>query len=176
MVCPRSPFWVYCSTFFYINDIFKSSGKLNPVMFADRIILSFRHKRRWPFFDMNCELNKISLWFKVNKFWLNLTKTKYPFLKMNNIAIEREDVSKFLGVLIDENLSWKQHISNHYFMTWNIFQINLFYIIYFVFKCKEEIVLPIFHSLFTPKTENKYNIRSRGKVAEPFYRKKTYPV
>ena len=36
---------------------------------------------------------------------------------MNNIAIEREDVSKFLGVLIDENLSWKQHISNHYFMT-----------------------------------------------------------
>ena len=29
------------------------------------------------FSDMNCELNKISLWFKANKLLLNLTKTKY---------------------------------------------------------------------------------------------------
>ena len=35
-----------------------------------------------------------------------------PFLKMDNIFIERENVTKFLGVLIDENLSWKQHINN----------------------------------------------------------------
>ena len=31
---------------------------------------------------------------------------------MGNIVIERENITKFLGVLIDENLSWKQHI-NH---------------------------------------------------------------
>ena len=31
---------------------------------------------------------------------------------MDNIDIERENVTKFLGVLIDENLSWKQHINN----------------------------------------------------------------
>ena len=31
---------------------------------------------------------------------------------MDNIFIERENVTKFLGVLIDENLSWKQHINN----------------------------------------------------------------
>ena len=30
----------------------------------------------------------------------------------NNIVIERENVTKFLGALIDENLSWKQHINN----------------------------------------------------------------
>ena len=41
-----------------------------------------------------------------------------------------------------------------------------------MFKCKEKIAFPIFHSLFTPKPENKYNIRSRGKLTEPFYRKK----
>ena len=29
------------------------------------------------FSDMNCELNKISLWFKANKLLLNFTKTKY---------------------------------------------------------------------------------------------------
>ena len=80
------------------------------------------------FSDMNCELNKISLWFKANKLLLNLTKTKYslfhpaskkmvlkeplPFLIMDNIVIERENVTKFLGVLIDENLSWKQYIND----------------------------------------------------------------
>ena len=79
------------------------------------------------FSDMECELNKISLWFKASKLLLNLTKTKHslfhpaskkiflgeplPFFKMDNIVIEREKVTKFLGVHIDENLSWKQHIT-----------------------------------------------------------------
>ena len=80
--------------------------------------------------DMNCQLNKISLWFKANKLSLNLAKTKYslflpvpkkrkrflreplPLLKMDNIAIERENVTKFLGVLIDENFSRKQHVND----------------------------------------------------------------
>ena len=31
---------------------------------------------------------------------------------MNNIAIETENVTKFLDILIDENLSRKQHISD----------------------------------------------------------------
>ena len=31
---------------------------------------------------------------------------------MDNIAIERENVTKLLGTLIDENLSWKQHIND----------------------------------------------------------------
>ena len=80
------------------------------------------------FSDVNCELTEISLWFKTNKLSLNLTKTIYslfhppskkrflretlPFLKVDNIAIERENVTNILGVLIDENLSWKQHIND----------------------------------------------------------------
>ena len=169
---------------------------------------------------------------------------------MDTAAIDRENVTKFqfLGILIDENLSWKQHINDVstkisksigilyqsrevvkqpllkqlYFSfihchlnyaniawastyksnlegiycyqkhaariinfkdkfthaqplfqdkkAWNIFQINLFHIIYFMFKCKEKIVPPIFHSLFTPKPEKKYNkFQSRGKLTEPFY-------
>ena len=54
----------------------------------------------------------------------------------------------------------------------NIFQINLFRIIYFTFKFKVKIAPPIFHSLFMPGPENKYNIRSREKLTEPLYRKK----
>ena len=48
----------------------------------------------------------------------------------------------------------------------NIFQINLFHIICFMFKCKEKITPTVFDSLFTPKPENKYNIRSRGKLTQ----------
>ena len=39
------------------------------------------------FSDMNCELNKISLWFKANKLSLNLAKTKYSYF----IQPQRED-------------------------------------------------------------------------------------
>ena len=31
---------------------------------------------------------------------------------MDNIATERENITKFLGTLIDENLSQKQHIND----------------------------------------------------------------
>ena len=53
-----------------------------------------------------------------------------------------------------------------------IFQINLFHIILFMFKCKKKIAPPIFPNLFTPILENKYNNPSTGKLTKPFYRKK----
>ena len=75
---------------------------------------------------MNAELCKISEWFKANKLSLNVSKTKWelfhpsakkisipnilPDLFIDNVKIERETVTKFLGVLIDENLNWKSHI------------------------------------------------------------------
>ena len=55
----------------------------------------------------------------------------------------------------------------------NIFQIYLFHIIFFMFKYKKKIAPPIFHNLFTPIPENKYNVRSRGKLTKSFYREKS---
>ena len=62
----------------YVIDLYKCSEKLNPVMFVDdtNFFLSGINVDDL-FSDMNCELNKISLWFKANKLSLNLTKTKY---------------------------------------------------------------------------------------------------
>ena len=37
---------------------------------------------------------------------------RLPKLEINGINIEREKVTKFLGVLLDENLSWKEHINS----------------------------------------------------------------
>ena len=75
---------------------------------------------------MNVELTNVSTWFKSNKLSLNADKTKWllshslskrqllpqilPYLLIENIHIKRDHVTNFVGVLIDENLSWKQHI------------------------------------------------------------------
>ena len=76
---------------------------------------------------MQNELQKISTWFKSNKLSLNVNKTKMtlfhpaskkksipnnlPTLAIDNISIHRESVIKFLGVYIDENITWKHHIN-----------------------------------------------------------------
>ena len=41
-----------------------------------------------------------------------------------------------------------------------------------MFKCKKKVAPPIFHNFFTSKPENEDNSQSRGKLREPFQRKK----
>ena len=76
---------------------------------------------------VNQEWKHIQTWFNANKLSLNASNTKYSFfhsaayadkiplvlpnLSMNNTTIKRETTMKFLGVLLDENLSWKYHIN-----------------------------------------------------------------
>ena len=71
---------------------------------------------------MNNELKNIPEWFKANKLSLNISKTKYAFFHANrplglpkliitNTNIERKPVIKFLGVLLDEAISWNYHIN-----------------------------------------------------------------
>ena len=36
--------------------------------------------------------------------------SQLPTMTFNNIEIKRENFKKFLGVIIDENLTWKNHI------------------------------------------------------------------
>ena len=75
---------------------------------------------------VNDELNKIYEQFIANKLSLNAGKTKYsllhkpskaddlplllPNLLINNNKVERVGSIKFFGVLLDEHLSWKEHL------------------------------------------------------------------
>ena len=75
---------------------------------------------------MNVELGHISDWFSVNKLSLYTDKTKYalfhkakgkanlplvaPDLFINDVKIKREKSLKFLGVMINKNLTWKSHV------------------------------------------------------------------
>ena len=101
-------------------------------MFADDTNLFFIHKDkpRIKTSDkpkiINLELENVNQWFISNKLLLNIKKTKYSFfhkpsqkenislllllLIINNLKIQRKESIKFMGVLLDENLSWKEHI------------------------------------------------------------------
>jgi len=111
----------------YINDLHKSSSALNCILFADDTNLFYSSKNiKTIFHTVNNELTHINEWFKANKLSLNITKTKYtlfmkssradnlplklPNLNINKISINRAYSMKFLGIIIDEHLNWKEHI------------------------------------------------------------------
>ena len=74
--------------------------------------------------NINTELNDIFVWLCVNKLALNVKKTKYmlfhyrqrdignliPSLKINDEPVERVTEFNFLGLTIDETLSWHPHV------------------------------------------------------------------
>ena len=76
---------------------------------------------------MKKELRKVATWFNANKLSLNISKTKYslfhstrktkdipnilPPLHIDNVLIKREFVTKFLGIYLDGNISWSDHIN-----------------------------------------------------------------
>ena len=71
---------------------------------------------------INTILNSIDNWVNLNGLKLNVKKTKYMIfsnkqcnenlnIRLNNIAINRTKCERFLGVLLDDKLSFKQHIA-----------------------------------------------------------------
>ena len=111
----------------YVNDLHQASDILDPIMFADDTNLFYSHKDINILFNtVNKELIKINDWFKANKLSLNIKKTNYtlfhkpsaknmipiklPILAINNKPIGRRKSIKFLGVILDENITWKDHI------------------------------------------------------------------
>ena len=112
----------------YVNDLQHATNTLETIMFADDTNLFISGKDIKDIFSkMNRELIKINKWFCANKLSLNETKTVYtffhpmqkagdiplklPILKINNHIIKRETFIKFLGVFIDENVTWETHIN-----------------------------------------------------------------
>jgi len=109
----------------YINDLKNISSTLHSILFADDTTIFYSHSCISTLFKtLNNELKYLSLWFKVNKLSLNKTKTKYlifhknsnalplqlPKLYIDNCEIQREYQIKFLGIVFDEHLHWKNHI------------------------------------------------------------------
>ena len=108
----------------YVNDIGNISNLLFNIMYADdtSVLLSGKHLN-----DLICLLNKeldlLSIWLNSNKLSLNTQKTLYilfhrarikgnnSVVKINDCVLNKVNIIKYLGVIIDHKLKWCEHIS-----------------------------------------------------------------
>ena len=108
----------------YINDLPNISNKLKFFLFADDTNIYFEDTALSNIEKiMNKELKKLYEWLCINRLSLNISKTnfvvfhapnkiKYPItILINKQAIEEAKYVKYLGVLIDSQLSFKYHIN-----------------------------------------------------------------
>ena len=108
----------------YINDFSKSAPDLDFHLFADDSNLFCSHKSLQCLeAKVNVEFNNVNNWLCVNKLSLNIDKSnfvifhpsqkkvQYPInLIINNKILEEKKYVKYLGIIMDCNINWKQHI------------------------------------------------------------------
>ena len=110
----------------YINDICNASELLEFVLFADDTNLFYSHDDlSYLNTIINSELDKLSIWLQTNKLSVNTNKSNYIVFKprqrrqlldlnleINKCSMNQVSEVVFLGVILDEHLSWKPHISH----------------------------------------------------------------
>ena len=110
----------------YTNDLAKCIHHSNAILFADDTtvyVISADKMRLYSY--MNEDLHTLNDWFKANKLSLNVNKTVYMFfsnnikpnketckVKIGDSEIKEVDHFKFLGLIIDSNFKWQNHIEH----------------------------------------------------------------
>ena len=107
----------------YINDMSNSLSCLKTIHFADDSTLHLTmNKNENIALRVNAELAIINTWLISNKLFLNIDKTKYMIfsikdkppdlrLEIGNSLIQRTNVQKFLGIYIDDRLTFRDHVN-----------------------------------------------------------------
>ena len=108
----------------YVNDLPNISQSLCFLMYADdtNIFMSNKCIKQLQT-DMNYNIKKLVTWMNVNRLSLNVSKThcmlfskKYKLrdldVKITGTNVECVKQTKFLGVMLDEKLTWKAHVDN----------------------------------------------------------------
>ena len=105
----------------FINDLPKSYS-MKSILFADDTVLVQSDNNLGKLQNsVNHEMTKVMDWLTTNKLSLNISKTKYMLItnkhvsteyfviNVNSNRIERTLTYKYLGVNVDEKLTWKEH-------------------------------------------------------------------
>lgn len=111
----------------FINDIVRCSNMVKFVLFADDTSVVCKAKTaREAVMTMNNELCNVNKWFHANCLTINEHKSSFiifhrwknkindniPNLTINGGNIERVQYTKFLGVILDSNVTWAHHVTN----------------------------------------------------------------
>ena len=108
----------------YVNDIVRACNGLDLVLFADDTNIFAEGRDPAELFGrVNRGLGELSRWFRCNRLTLNLKKTEYVYfggpgshrespggLEIGGGQVGRVEGARFLGVWVDECLSWTGHI------------------------------------------------------------------
>ena len=114
----------------YINDICNACKSGDNVIFADDTNLFVAAKdKKTAYESANEMLSEISQYMICNKLHINMSKCCYMYfspnklkitpedddqqllIRINDIVIKQVTQTKFLGVIIDDKLSWQPHIT-----------------------------------------------------------------
>jgi len=111
----------------YINDVENCVRNATVKLFADDTNLFVQGKSLSEAFDKaNDAVNLLQDWFVVNKLSLNVEKSCYTVfrcddsvtstcvIKLGNTNLTPVNCTKYLGIVIDSDLSWKNHIDYLY--------------------------------------------------------------
>ena len=112
----------------FMNDICHTSKLLNFILFADDTTVFYSNSNLNTLYDtINTELKEVCNWFKCNKLSLNASKTNLMFIGTPHQTKQINDSrhihldgckltcvteAKFLGIIIDSNLTWIPHINS----------------------------------------------------------------
>ena len=109
----------------YINDIANSSSLLTFYFFADDTTIFFSHKNTKVVEKIiNDELVHVSNWLVANKLSLNVGKSNVLLfrgknkstpsinIQINGISVEEKEHTKYLGIQIDNKLTFEKHIEH----------------------------------------------------------------
>ena len=109
----------------YINVLPNASELIEPLHFADDTIFFCSHSNPNTLESvLNNELRNIEAWLRCNKLSVSVKKTTHLIFKpwqkkcnqnfsfsLGGQLLTQINANKFLGVYIDEHLTWKDHIS-----------------------------------------------------------------
>ena len=159
----------------YINELPTSSYNFKMIMYADDTTLYCNIENHYCEDTINKELSNIHQWLTSNKLSLNIKKSKcmvfhttkkkneYSDLNINDIAIEKIYQFRFLGLYINNNLTWETHIKHTSLkISKIIFTINRLKHIY-----RRHIVHNIYNTLILPHLS--YCVISWGLNSTPLY-------
>ena len=106
----------------FCNDLYKNLEFADCIQFADDTTLYFGHSNKnFVLCCLEHDLKIIGDWFRANKLTLNVEKTVFMLfhpkgkrlneqITFENKIIKNSQETKFLGIWLNDNLSWESHI------------------------------------------------------------------